>query len=173
MARLGCSCGAAMSTVDCPSPHVYHIYTQAEVDRALTNDPDCPYWDFHTNWDSKKDEKHIFTSEEYSYWYCTACGRMYQVQAKPQGRWMKKFRLADDISFLTDEDIVNWEKLYVYSDKVVDQITEKNFTIKLADFINHKKHLYDCYISVCGSTIAICKRKTKEIVKVYLLEESI
>ena len=70
MARLGCSCGAAMSTVDCPSPHVYHIYTQSEVDRALSNDPDCPYPDFHTNWDSKKDEKHIFTSEEYSYWYC-------------------------------------------------------------------------------------------------------
>ena len=139
MARLGCSCGAAMSTVDCPSPHVYHIYTQSEVDRALS----------------------------------TACGRMYQVQAQPQGRWMKKFRLADDISFLTDEDIVNWEKLYVYSDEVVDQITEKDFTIKLADFINYKKHLYDCYISGCGSTIAVCKRKTKEIVKVYLLEEAI
>ena len=173
MARLGCSCGAAMSTVDCPSPHVYHIYTQAEVDRALNNNPDCPYWDFHTNWDSKKDEKHIFTSEEYSYWYCTACGRMYQVQAQPQGRWIMKFQKAEDISFLSDEDIVNWTRLYVYSDKVVDQITEKDFTIKLADFIKHKKHLYDYYISPCSSTIAVCDRKTKVISKVYILEESV
>ena len=68
---------------------------------------------------------------------------------------------------------VNWEKLYVYSDEVVDQITEKDFTIKLADFINHKKHLYNCYVSKCGSTVVVCKRKTKEIVKVYLLEGAI
>ena len=28
-------------------------------------------------------------------------------------------------------------------------------------------------ISKCGSSIAVCKRKTKEIVKVYILEEAI
>ena len=173
MARLGCSCGATMSTVDCPSPHVYHVFTQAEVDATLSKNSECLFWDFYTNWDSQKDKKHIFTSEEYTYWYCTACGRMYQVQAQPQGRWVKKFKMSEDISFLTDEDIVEWDRLYVYSDKVVDQITEKDFGIKLSSFIAHKKHIYDCYISKCGCTIAVCKKNTKEIVRVYILEDSI
>jgi hypothetical protein len=173
MARLGCPCGAAMSTVDCPSPHVYHVFTQAEVTAALNKNSECLFWDFYTNWDSQKDEKCLFTSEDFSYWYCTACGRMYQVQAKPQGRWVKKYQLSEDISFLTDEDIVKWEKLYVYSDKVVDQITEKDFKITLSAFLNHKKHVYEFYISPCSSIIAVCDKKTKAIVKVYLLEESV
>ena len=41
------------------------------------------------------------------------------------------------------------------------------------DAIVQIKHIYDCYVSERASTIAICKRKTKEIVKVYLLEDSI
>ena len=173
MARLGCSCGAAMSTVACPSPHIYHVFTQAEVTAALSENPECPFWDFYTNWDSQKDEKHLFTSEDFSYWYCTACSRMYQVQAKPRGRWVKKFHPSDNIAFLTSEDIANWEKVYVYSDKVVDQITEKDFKITLPAFLNHKKHVYECYISPCSSTIAVCDKKSKAIVKVYLLEEAV
>jgi hypothetical protein len=172
MSRLGCSCGAAMSTVKCPSPHVYHVFTQEEIDVALKEKPDCPFWDFYSNWDSQRDEKCLFTSEEYSYWYCTACGRMYQVQAKPQGRWVKKYRKSDTPMF-TAEDVMIWDKLYVYSDKVVDQITEHNFTISLADFIAHKKHTYNCFISDDGSQIVVCSKKTKEILQSYLLEESI
>ena len=171
MARLGCSCGAAMSTVDCPSPHIYHIFTQAEVTAALNANSNCRFWDFYTNWDSEKDEKHLFTSEEYKYWYCTACGRVYQVQAIPQGRWVKKYQPSEDISFLTG-DITRWEKLFVYSDKVVDRITEKDFNITLAAFVDHKNHEYEFYISPCSSTIAVCDRKTKALVKVYHLEES-
>ena len=173
MARLGCSCGEAMSTVDCPSPHVYHVFTQAEVAAALNKSADCLFWDFYTNWDSEKDEKHLFTSEEYSYWYCTVCGRAYQVQATPRGRWVKKYRPSEDTSFLTGEDIIGWEKLYVYSDRVVDRITEKNFKITLSEFINHKNHVHECYISPCASTVAVCDKKTHAIVKVYLLEESV
>ncbi len=173
MARLGCSCGAVMSTVDCPSPHIYHIFTQDEVDTALSQCPDCPFWDFYTNWDSQKNEKRLFTSEEYALWYCTACGRMYQVQAKPQGRWVKKYRISDDVSSPANLDIANWNKLYIYSDIDVEQITEENFNIKLRDFINHKRHIYDFRISPDSATVVIYNKKDGAIAKVYLLEDSI
>ena len=173
MARLGCSCGAVMSTVDCPSPYIYHIFTQDEVDTALSQSPDCPFWDFYTNWDSQKNEKRLFTSEEYTFWYCTACGRMYQVQAKPQGRWVKKYRMSSDNLFPANIDNANRKRLYIYSDIDVEQITEENFNIKLRDFINHKRHIHDFYISPDSATVLICDKKSGAIVKVYLLEESI
>lgn len=172
MARLGCACGATMSTVDCPSPNVYHLYTGKEVTDALKQSPTRRFWDFHTNWDSVEDKEFRFTDDRYSYWYCTACGRFYQVEAKPQGRWVKKYMISADTVSLP-QDIGPWNRLYVYADAVVDQLTEKDFDISLHDFIHHKKHTHDFYISDDLSKVAVCQRGTTNIEKLYLLEDCV
>lgn len=172
MARLGCSCGATMSTVDCPSPNVYHVYTGKEVTDALNLNPNRKFWDFHTNWDSVADKECCFTNDKYSYWYCTTCGRFYQVEAKPQGRWVKKYMVSTDIASMP-ENINLWNQLYVYADAVVDQITEKDFDISLEEFIRHRKHTHDFYISDDLTKIAVCQRGSVNIEKLYLLEDSV
>lgn len=39
MARLGCSCSAAMSTVDCPSPHIYQFTRKPRLIGHYTTTP--------------------------------------------------------------------------------------------------------------------------------------
>jgi len=70
------------------------------------------------------------------------------------------------------ENIDSWNRLYVYADTVVDQLTEKDFDISLDEFIHHKKHTHDFYISDDLSKVAMCQRGSTNIEKLYLLEDS-
>ena len=124
MGRLGCNCGATMSSVDCPSPNIIHIYEDKEVKKALKDNPSVGLWDFRS------------IRREYEYWYCTNCGRVHQVNVVT-GYCVLRYTpigKSDDLIGIMCVP-VDWEELYVITDVELDDVTERDFSIKLADYL--------------------------------------
>lgn len=125
MGRLGCNCGATMSNVDSPSKNMLEIYTSAEVEEAINADRNITLWDFST------------MDRPYEYWYCTDCRRVHKVD-NTIGRCVLRYRpvgssvnQAGIIGFPSD-----WSELYVITDTELDAVTEKDFAIRLTDYLS-------------------------------------
>lgn len=82
MARLGCICDYVLSSSDCPSKDILHIYYRKYADAALVEDPDITLWDFYLkDW-------------VYEYWLCHDCGCIYEFDLRKSDSW-RRFTKAD------------------------------------------------------------------------------
>lgn len=124
MGRLGCNCGATMSSVDCPSSNIIHIFEDKEVRKTLEVSPSVSLWDFRS------------MRRKYEYWYCTDCRRVHQVDVGT-GYCVLCYtsigKSENQIVILGIPD--DWEELYIITDVELDDITERNFSIKLAEYL--------------------------------------
>ena len=124
MGRLGCNCGATMSNVDSPSRNMLEIYTAAEVDAVIKSEKNITLWDFST------------MNRPYEYWYCTDCRRVHKVD-NTIGRCILRYKPAG--ASINQAGIIgipaNWSELYVITDTELDTVTEKDFNIKLIDYL--------------------------------------
>lgn len=124
MGRLGCNCGAIMSNVDCPSKNMLEVYTAAEVDSAIKADKNITLWDFST------------MDRPYEYWYCTDCRRVHKVD-NTIGRCILRYK---PIGIPVNPPGMiglpsGWSEVYVVTDTELDAVTEKDFGIKLTDYL--------------------------------------
>lgn len=124
MGRLGCNCGAIMSSVDCPSQNLIHIYTEQEVTEALRENPSIRLWDFRMK------------QRKYEYWFCTACHRVHQVDVE-KGECIKRYRpIGETCNQLGIIGVpLDWQELYVITDVELDKITEQDFAITLGAYL--------------------------------------
>ncbi len=169
MSRLGCRCGAAMSTTSCPSPNWLYIYTEEEIRNAISWNEDIRVLDFLTNWDTKTETRREFQlrKEPMEYWYCTECHRLYEVQSKPGGRWVRIYqRIQNNIR----ADYGKWKRIYVLTDTKTDLYTEINPAIRLTDYLSNDKELY--YLSPDESRCDVIDIAKSEILYSYILEDS-
>lgn len=124
MGRLGCNCGATMSNVDSPSKNLLEIYTAAEVDAAIKTDKNMTLWDFST------------LDRPYEYWYCTNCRRVHKVD-NTIGRCILRYKPVGTVT--NPSGIIgipsDWSELYVITDVELDTVTEKDFNIRLIDYL--------------------------------------
>lgn len=122
MARLGCVCDYVLSSSDCPSKDILHIYYRKYADAALVEDPDITLWDFYLkDW-------------VYEYWLCHDCGCIYEFDLRKRDSW-RRFTKADLEKYqkeVLDED---WQEVYIFTDIEIGDITEINFNIGLVEFI--------------------------------------
>lgn len=124
MGRLGCNCGATMSSVDCPSPNIVHIFEEKEVNKALENNPSIRLWDFRS------------MRRKYEYWYCTSCRRVHQVNVETGYcvlRYTPIGKSEDQIGIMGIP--AGWQELYVITDVELDDVTERDFSITLAEYL--------------------------------------
>ena len=124
MGRLGCNCGATMSNVDSPSRNLLEIYTTEEVNAALIADKDITLWDFST------------LDRPFEYWYCTECHRIHKVD-NSLGRCILRYKpisVSDDPVGLISVP-PDWSELYVITDAELDAVTERDFNIKLKEYL--------------------------------------
>ena len=157
MAKMACYCGASMSNVDCPSENVIYVIKKDRVDSALKYNPQISLIDFITNWDILKDTKKPFISEDYDFWYCTQCKRVYQSEIKIGGNKLAAYAY-DPNSDPIDEDLLfSMQELIVFTDIEEYDATEKEPPTSLADFVSSlsatryfitddgsKVYAYDC-----------------------------
>ncbi|MGM9570108.1 MAG: hypothetical protein ACI3XC_08505 [Phascolarctobacterium sp.] len=123
MARLGCICGAAMSTSVCPSPNKINIFTNGELTKALKETPDKLLWDFYSD------------DRDLEYWYCDECKRIYFVEAKSEGEIVKVFRPSAKSTEITLSFAeLNFIELYVLFDTEIDAITELNYDMTISEY---------------------------------------
>ncbi|MCR4720528.1 MAG: hypothetical protein K5655_02285 [Lachnospiraceae bacterium] len=168
MSQLGCRCGERMSRTDCPSKYILYVYYESEIKNALKDNPSLSLNDFLTAWDSVKNCKKVYQvrKEAVDYWYCPVCKRVYEVQNKPDGRWLRIFkRESPDNS----EDYSNWTRLYVMTDIGTDSATESDFTIGLSDYL-HQIDDIKYYISNDERTLYAVD-STPKILFAYTVED--
>lgn len=124
MGRLGCNCGAAMSSVDCPSPNIIHIFEEKEVKNALKENPSIGLWEFRS------------IRRKYEYWFCTDCKRVHQVDVETGYcvlRYTPIGKSEDQIGIMGIP--ADWQELYVITDAELDDVTERDFSVKLIEYL--------------------------------------
>ena len=124
MGRLGCNCGATMSSVDFPSSNIIHIYGEKEVKKTLKDNPSISLWDFRS------------IRREYEYWFCTNCRRVHQVDVRTGYCVLRYTPVGESDNLISVIGIIDdWQDLYVITDVELDDVTERDFSIKLADYL--------------------------------------
>ena len=170
MSQLGCRCGNRLTKTDCPSPCSIDIFYKEEIDNAIQSDSNITLHNFLSGWDEIYACQHEFMirPESVDYWFCPECKRVYEVQNKPQGRWLRIYqRSAPDVLTRFDE----WRQIYVMPDIETDAATEENWEITLSAYLKHHSSIV-CFLSPDENTACLIDRKTDKFLYCYVLEDS-
>ena len=160
-----------MGSSECPSPYRVAIYYEQEVKDALALDPDVTLQDFLSDWSEKNNCAHAYMSrtEQVDYWLCTECHRVYEVQAKAQGRWLRIFIPSE-----TSQDSLDLscrKRIYVFRDVETDAATEKKIDLRLEDYLKqHQNPAY--YLSEDETSASVMDSLTNHVLAEYTLEDS-
>ncbi len=168
MSRLGCRCGGVMSTTSCPSPNWLYIYTEDEIHNAISWNVDINVLDFLTDWDAKTDTRREYQTrkEPVEYWYCTDCHRVYEVQSKPGGRWLRIYQRRENN---TCSDYDKWKRIYILPDTKTEFYTEINPGIRLVDYF--KCDVCSYYLSPDEKQCDVIDIAKSKILYSYFLED--
>ena len=135
MAKMACYCGASMSNVDCPSDNIIFIMRKERIESAIKYNPQITLIDFITNWDVLTESKKLFTSEEYDFWYCTECKRVYQTEIKIGGNKLASYVYNPDVESVDTDTLFAMQELIVFTDSEEDSAAEKEPSVLLSDFV--------------------------------------
>jgi hypothetical protein len=170
MAKMGCYCGAAMSNVSCPSENVIYVMKKERVVSALKYNPQITLIDFITNWDVLTNAKKLFIPEDYDFWYCTECKRVYKSDTHIGGNKLAAYKLDTEPIQISKKNLSTLSELIVFTDKEEDDAIEKEPQMTLSSFL---ASLTDrqYYISDNEDTVYVYDRKNDHIVLVYRSEK--
>ena len=170
MAKMACYCGASMSNVDCPSENVIYIMKKDRVESALKYNPQISLIDFITNWDILKDTKKSFISEDYDFWYCTQCKRVYQSEIKIGGNKLAAYAYDPNIDPIDEDRLFSMQELIVFTDIEEYNATEKEPPTSLADFVSSISGTR-YYITDDGSTVYVYDCEKGRVIFCYRAQE--
>lgn len=93
MSRMLCKCGSTLGSSISPSPYGLSIYYEEEISDAIKENPKVELSDFLTGWDNVNEMQKDFMNrhEPVEYWYCPECHRVYEIQARVGGRWLRVY----------------------------------------------------------------------------------
>ena len=168
MARLGCRCGAEMTNTEGPSPHRLNVFLKSEIDKALSYNQDISLWDFYTGWDELAECRNSFQnrSEPVEYWYCTGCGRIYEVQAVSCGRILRCFKSVSDLTEKYSPE--GLEELFILWDKEMDDFLDLGNDYRLKDYVSQVKVKH--YISSDQKTVYGLDAAENRLICKYILK---
>lgn len=152
MAKMACYCGASMSNVDCPSENVIYVMKKDRVESALKYNQQITLIDFITNWDDLKDAKKSFISEDYDFWYCTRCKRVYKSEIKIGGNKLAAYAYDPKVDSIDKATLFSMQELIVFTDNEEYDAVEKEPPTLLADFIS-SLYAKRYFITDDGSTV--------------------
>ena len=159
-----------MTKTSCPSPCSLDIFYDAEVDKAICEDSAIALHSFLSGWDERNDcaKEYMDRPEPVDYWYCPACKRVYEVQYKPGGRWLRIYKKAD---IPVTDRFEGWTRIYVLPDAETDAATEEDWEIRLYDYLQqHDNGRY--YLSPDEKIVHAVDKATEKVLFSYELENS-
>ena len=170
MSQLGCRCGERMTKTDCPSPCSLDIFYKSEVDKAVADDPSIALHDFLSGWDKRNDCRRDYRvrPEPVDYWFCPVCKRVYEVQYKPHGRWLRIYKRSDTA---VPSCFAGRGQIYVMPDEETDAATEENWEVRLSDYLRQHDAVR-FYLSPDEKTACAVDAATSKILYCYELEDS-
>ena len=140
MARLGCYCGAEMTNTVAPSKNILKIFYYSEAEDAIRENPTIRLWDFYTGWDEKNECNNSFMKriEPVEYWKCSACKRVYEVQAQSCGQILRAYKPQE--KFETESvNISNLKELLVLKDVEMDELLSEDARMTLDEYLKKRK----------------------------------
>lgn len=158
MARWGCVCDNVLASSDCPSKDILHIYYRKYADAALVEDPDITLWDFYSkDW-------------VYEYWYCDNCRRIYEFDLRKRDS-LRLYRKADREEYQEEALNADWQEVYIFTDIEIDDITEIDFNIGLAEFIRTANRPYRFWYNPLKKVMQAYATESGTFEFAYILEE--
>lgn len=159
MGRLGCKCGIVLSNVDCPNDVDLWGFEGSIIERLLLDHPQIVLTDVVMD----------HSLSDVYFWYCKDCGRVYVFRNNHQ--------MCNRVYHIQEYDdnepldiILKMRDLYFYTDKEVEEPTEKDFDYSLKDFFDNLPHPYRYYITDDLTKVYAYDMKKHSIAHCYVLE---
>ena len=159
MGKMTCKCGKILSNVDCPS--------------------DVDLWAFENKTLQSLAKTNIILTDavmDYHipgsyYWYCKDCGRVYVFRNNHQ-MYNRVYLIHKYNNEDTVDNILNMQELHFYTDKQIEEPTEKNFDYTLREFLENPPHPYRYFITSDQSRVYAFDSKKQCIAHYYQLEQT-
>lgn len=159
MARLGCKCGKVLSSIDSPNDVELIVFEGATINHLLSTTPEILLTDVMLDYDIQ--DEHC--------WYCKECGRVYVFENNCQ-MYNRVYLIHNYIGEDSLESVLNLHELYIYTDKQIQEPTDKNFDYSLKDFFDNLPHPYRYYVTEDGLKVYAYDTLLKRIDHFYELE---
>jgi hypothetical protein len=159
MGRLGCKCGKVLSNVDCPTDVELWGFEETAITNLIKSNPDLILTDAVMD----------YSMQDYYFWYCRDCGRVYVFRTDHQ--MYKSIYLRQEYGENVDiADILNLCELYFFTDRQVEEPTERDFGYTLKAFLDNPPHPYRFFITCDSSKVYAYNATTGSVAYCYVLE---
>ena len=159
MGRLGCKCGKVLSNVDCPSDVDLCAFEGIIIDELRRDNPNITLMDVVLDYDIT----------QYYFWYCRDCGRVYVFNANQQQ--CNKVYARCELQKSQDQiDLSKMRKMYFYTDRQIELLTEKDIDITLKDFFKDPPHFFEFYIDEKMDVVFVYNLKEQKVDFCYYSE---
>ena len=159
MGRLGCKCGIVLSNVDCPNDIDLWGFEGSLIESLLSNNPQIVLTDVVMD----------YSLPDVYFWYCKDCGRVYVFRNNHQ-MYNRIYHIQEYDGKESLDSILKMRNLYFYTDKEVEEPTEKNFNYSLKDFFDNLPHPYRYYITDDLTKVYAYDMNNQRIAHYYVLE---
>ena len=159
MGRLGCKCGRVLSNVDCPNDVDLWGFDGSTLNNLLKEKPEILLTDVVMD----------YNIQGLYFWYCKDCGRVYVFKNNHQ-MWDRVYLMREYNNDESVDDVLKMRELWFYTDKQMEEPTEKDFNFSLKNFFNALPHPYKYFISSDQERVFAYNTHTQTIDHLYQLE---
>ncbi len=130
MARLKCICGEGLSNTNVPSENIVQLFKLSEVEKALAANSGITLFDYETS-----------LNEDFEFWYCSVCKRVYVVENIPNGKIVASYKECSAYEYVASQ---GFTPVYIFNYVDIYNAEENNPSLLLSEFIkiNGEEHLY-------------------------------
>lgn len=159
MGRLGCKCGKVLSNVDCPTDVELWGFEGTTISDLIQKNPELPLTDAVMD----------HSIENYYFWYCKDCGRVYVFRTNHQMyRYVYLLHNTEECDVVAD--VLMLPELYFFTDRQVEEPTEEDHGYTLKAFLNNPPHSYRFFITPDSGKVYAFDVNTKSVSHCYVLE---
>lgn len=159
MGRLGCKCGLVLSNVECPNDIDLWGFEGSLIEKLLLENPTILLTDVVMD----------YSLPDMYFWYCKDCGRVYVFRNNNQ-MCNRVYHIQEYDGKESLSSILKMRNLYFYTDKEVEEPTEKDFSYSLKDFFDDLPHPYRYYITDDLTKVYAYDMNHQSIAHCYVIE---
>ena len=161
MGRLGCKCGKVLSSVDSPNDVELILFEGETINCLLNTKPEILLTDVMLDYDIQDE----------ICWYCKDCGRVYVFRSNHQ-MYNRVYLICEYNGDTSLDSILQLHELYIYTDKQIQDLIDRDFDYTLKDFFEKLPHPYRYYITDDLSKVYVYDTINNRIAHYYVLENT-
>lgn len=158
MGKLACRCGVRLSNVDCPNDVELWGFEGKVINELLEIHPE----------ERIPNVAMGYSINDFYFWQCTECGRVY--------RFKKNQRMYDKVYLRRDcneniQNILSMRELYFFTDKQIEDPSEKDFDYSIKQFLDNPPHPYRFYVAEHQDKVYAYNTLSRQVDYCYIEEK--